>query len=81
MTRITLQPRTESPSSEVASSDIWKSLSQVLPPFRDQDSEFWWRLTGKHLAALVEAAGYPVEQQYEALLFHYHWTVSSAVRV
>ncbi|KAI1113186.1 dimethylallyl tryptophan synthase GliD1 [Nemania sp. NC0429] len=53
---------------------VWESVSKWLPsvsPSRD----FWWRLTGPHLAALVSMAGYTTEQQYEALLFYYHWIV------
>jgi hypothetical protein len=52
----------------------WLALNQCLPP-RDADSNFWWQLTGRQLAALVEAAGYPIEKQYEVLMIHYHWTV------
>jgi hypothetical protein len=59
------------------SMQAWRALSQYLPT-RNPDSDYWWRLTGRHLAAIVEAAGYPIEKQYEALLFHYHWTVSRA---
>lgn len=55
----------------------WKALSQYLPT-RNPDSDYWWRLTGRQLAAILEAAGYPIEKQYEALLFHYLWTVSRA---
>lgn len=54
---------------------VWESVSKWLPsvsPSRD----YWWRLTGPFLAALVSLAGYTTEQQYEALLFYYHWTVS-----
>jgi hypothetical protein len=53
----------------------FKVLSQYLPT-SNSDHEYWWRLTGKHVAALLEAAGYPIEEQYAALLFHFHWTVS-----
>lgn len=56
-------------------SEAWKKLSKLLPS-RDIDSDFWWNLTGKHLALLLDAAGYAIERQYEALLFHYHWAVS-----
>lgn len=59
------------------SMQAWKALSQFLPP-RDPESNYWWRLSGRHLAAIVEAAGYAIEKQYEALLFHYHWAVSRA---
>ncbi|KAI1504045.1 dimethylallyl tryptophan synthase GliD1 [Biscogniauxia marginata] len=54
--------------------EAWRALSKILPP-RNPDYDWWWRLTGQHMAALVEAAGYSIEKQYEALLFHYHWTV------
>ncbi|KAI1124398.1 dimethylallyl tryptophan synthase GliD1 [Nemania abortiva] len=54
--------------------NMWSSLSQWLPS-RDSDSDYWWKLTGEHLAIMLEAAGYSVERQYNALLFHYHWIV------
>ena len=60
------------------STQAWRALSQYLPGHSNPDSDYWWCLTGRHLSALVEAAGYPIEKQYEALLFHYHWTVSCA---
>lgn len=56
-------------------SAVWESVSKWLPsvsPSRD----YWWRLTGPHLATLVSMAGYTTEKQYEALLFYYHWIVS-----
>lgn len=52
----------------------WKALYKYLPG-SNEDHDFWWRLTGRHLASLLEAADYPLEKQYEALLFHYRWTV------
>nr|A0A5B8YWJ9.1 RecName: Full=Prenyltransferase GME11375; AltName: Full=Dibenzodioxocinones biosynthesis cluster protein GME11375 [Pestalotiopsis microspora]QED41506.1 aromatic prenyltransferase [Pestalotiopsis microspora] len=55
-------------------SEAWQTLSTYLPPVT-ADRDYWWQLTGRHVAALVEAAGYPIEKQYEALIFHYHWTV------
>ncbi|KAI5868213.1 aromatic prenyltransferase [Durotheca rogersii] len=54
---------------------VWKSLEDVCLPARSYDIEFWWQVTGYHLAKMVEAAGYPIERQYEVLLFHYHWIV------
>ena len=60
-----------------ASTQAWRALSQYLPT-RNPDSDYWWDFTGRHLAAIVEAAGYSIEKQYEALLFHYHWAVSRA---
>lgn len=57
---------------------VWNSLVKTcLPPSENKDVEFWWRLTGYHLAAMIDAAGYSVEKQYETLLFHYHWIVST----
>lgn len=56
---------------------VWHSLvKNCLPPAANKDVEFWWRLTGYHLAVMINAAGYCTEKQYEALLFHYHWIVS-----
>ena len=62
------------------STKAWRAVSQYLPA-RSSDNDYWWRLTGRHLAAIVEAAGYPIERQYEALLFHYHWAVSCKIIV
>ncbi|KAI1810885.1 aromatic prenyltransferase [Poronia punctata] len=53
---------------------VWQSLKTCLAP-QDPDVEFWWQLTGYHLAHMVDAAAYPVERQYEILLFHYQWIV------
>jgi hypothetical protein len=52
----------------------WSTIQQYLPP-RNADYDFWWQLTGRHLALLLEKAGYAIERQYEALMFHYHWSV------
>jgi len=46
-----------------------------LLPSRNHDQDFWWKVTGRQLAVLLEAAGYPIERQYNTLLFHYHWAV------
>lgn len=56
-------------------SEAWTQLAQYMPPV-NADQDYWWQLTGRHLASLVEAAGYPLDKQYQALVFHYHWTVS-----
>ncbi|KAJ8107192.1 hypothetical protein ONZ43_g6811 [Nemania bipapillata] len=53
---------------------VWQSLKTCLSP-RDDDAQFWWRLTGYQLAHMVDAAGYTVERQYEILLFHYHLVI------
>lgn len=58
----------------------WAALSTFLPS-RGPDCDYWWQLTGMHLASLMEAAGYAIERQYEALLFHYHWMVSLRAQV
>lgn len=56
---------------------VWNSLvKNCLPPQTNKDVEFWWKITGYHLAVMIDAAGYSVEKQYETLLFHYHWIVS-----
>ncbi|KAL4992936.1 aromatic prenyltransferase, partial [Aspergillus recurvatus] len=52
----------------------WTRLMQWLPP-RTADTDYWWKLTGAHLAKMLEAAGCTDERQVEALLFHYHWIV------
>ncbi|KAL2863261.1 tryptophan dimethylallyltransferase-domain-containing protein [Aspergillus lucknowensis] len=54
------------------STQAWKILSQTLPS-RDPNADAWWQLTGRHLALLLDAAGYPIERQYECLLYHYHY--------
>ncbi|KAL3443931.1 tryptophan dimethylallyltransferase-domain-containing protein [Aspergillus insuetus] len=51
---------------------VWKVLSRTLPS-QDANSDAWWQLTGKHLAVLLNAAGYPVDRQFECLLYHYHY--------
>ena len=53
----------------------WTVLSRLLPS-RDADSDYWWATTGHQLACMVDAAGYSMERQLEALVFHYHWAVS-----
>ncbi|KAJ5150459.1 uncharacterized protein N7500_010648 [Penicillium coprophilum] len=53
---------------------VWTRLSQWLPP-RNTDTDYWWKLTGLHLAKMLEAAGYSADEQLDALLFHYHWIV------
>lgn len=53
----------------------WASLSPWLPS-RNADMDYWWKLTGQHLAAMLDAAGYTIEEQYQALLFHFNWIVS-----
>ncbi|KAH7038344.1 aromatic prenyltransferase [Microdochium trichocladiopsis] len=56
-------------------SSVWDAVSRWLPPSEDQNVEYWWKLTGPHVAHMMHAAGYPVEAQYDALLFHYHYIV------
>ncbi|RYP12516.1 hypothetical protein DL765_007278 [Monosporascus sp. GIB2] len=57
-----------------SSTPAWEIISQILPR-RDADKDYWWNLTGLHLAIMVHEAGYSLAKQYEVLLFHYHWTV------
>ncbi|KAK1957516.1 aromatic prenyltransferase [Colletotrichum sublineola] len=55
---------------------VWQSLAKkCLPPAGNKNTEFWWNLTGYHLAVMIDAAGYSTQLQYETLLFHYHWIV------
>ncbi|KAK8091580.1 hypothetical protein PG997_001941 [Apiospora hydei] len=54
--------------------EVWTKISQYLPP-RNPQYDFWWQLTGRHLAVMLDSAGYPMERQYEALMFHYNWAV------
>ncbi|KAI1739624.1 dimethylallyl tryptophan synthase GliD1 [Xylaria scruposa] len=56
------------------SSKVWASASRWLTP-PNAACDYWWQLTGPHLAALVESAGYSVEKQFEALLFYYNWII------
>ncbi|KIA75507.1 dimethylallyl tryptophan synthase GliD1 [Aspergillus ustus] len=56
------------------STKAWEALSPCLPS-RTPDLDYWWALTGTHLAIMLEAGGYSIEKQYEALIFHYHWVV------
>ncbi|KAL3477681.1 tryptophan dimethylallyltransferase-domain-containing protein [Aspergillus californicus] len=58
--------------SDASVTPAWKFLSQTLPS-RGADTDAWWRLTGRHLAVLLDAAAYPIEKQYECLLYHYHY--------
>ncbi|CAH0054696.1 unnamed protein product [Clonostachys solani] len=53
-------------------SKVWKSLIQECLPDRNRDLDYWWGLTGFHLASMVDNANYSIEKQYQALLFHYH---------
>ena len=55
---------------------VWKSLNEAILPPHSSDIDFWWKLTGYHLARLIDEAQYPVDRQYEVLLYHYHWIVS-----
>ncbi|KAL3459594.1 aromatic prenyltransferase [Aspergillus heterothallicus] len=61
-------------TTALAPTKAWTRLSQWLPP-RNTDLDYWWNLTGLHLAKMLEAAGYSSDEQLDALLFHYHWIV------
>lgn len=63
------------PPKEREPTQVWKTLAKCLPS-RNPDCDYWWNLTGRHMAYMVEAAGYTTEKQYEALLYYYHWAVS-----
>ncbi|KAB8074616.1 putative dimethylallyl tryptophan synthase [Aspergillus leporis] len=39
-------------------------------PVGNEDEQFWWKLTGRHLARMMHEAGYPEHRQVECLLFH-----------
>ncbi|KAL4867064.1 hypothetical protein BDV12DRAFT_210075 [Aspergillus spectabilis] len=67
-----MAPYKRSLSEGGLSTAAWKVLSQTLPP-RNPDADAWWQLTGRHLAVLLDAAAYPIERQYECLLYHYHY--------
>ncbi|KAI1502979.1 dimethylallyl tryptophan synthase GliD1 [Biscogniauxia marginata] len=62
--------------AEKQPSQVWASVSKWLPP-RNPGCDYWWQLTGPHLAAWTHLAGYSTDRQYEALLFYYHWIVPS----
>ncbi|KJZ72336.1 hypothetical protein HIM_08262 [Hirsutella minnesotensis 3608] len=62
---------TQPPSTHTT--EAWTTLSRWLPS-RDKDSDYWWKKTGPPLALMLDAAGYPIHEQYEALLFHYGCT-------
>ncbi|KAL5340580.1 aromatic prenyltransferase [Aspergillus crustosus] len=67
-----MAPNKGSLSNGGRSTPAWKVLSQTLPS-RAPDADAWWQLTGRHLAVLLDAAAYPIERQYECLLYHYHY--------
>ncbi|KAL2834000.1 hypothetical protein BJY01DRAFT_224778 [Aspergillus pseudoustus] len=50
------------------STKAWEALSPCLPS-RTPDLDYWWALTGMHLAIMLEAGGYSIEKQCEALIF------------
>jgi DMATS type aromatic prenyltransferase len=52
--------------------EIWKSLSTFLPN-DNEDHQFWWKVTGRHVARMLHEAKYPVKRQVELLMFQrYH---------
>ncbi|KAH7183657.1 tryptophan dimethylallyltransferase-domain-containing protein [Fusarium flagelliforme] len=50
---------------------VWQKINKWLPP-RDAHQDFWWDVTGQHLATMLHEAGYPLSRQYECLMFHYY---------
>ncbi|KAL2787217.1 aromatic prenyltransferase [Aspergillus keveii] len=61
-------------SSVLPPTKAWTRLSQWLPS-RTSDLDYWWKLTGSHLAKILHAADYSDDEQVDALLFHYHYIV------
>lgn len=59
-------------SSKLKVLDIVSKLEPSLGPSHTH----WWKLTSPQLALMLEAADYPIEKQFETLLFYYHWVVS-----
>ena len=41
-------------------------------PSRTADLDYWWQLTGPHMATLFSEAGYSLHESYEAMVFYYH---------
>lgn len=66
-----------SSTTKPAGPEVWDSVSKYLPS-RNVDQDFWWQLSGHHLALMLDAGGYTAEKQYEALIFFYHHIVRSA---
>ncbi|KAL6230047.1 hypothetical protein BDW75DRAFT_234723 [Aspergillus navahoensis] len=52
-----------------------------LEPSRGPSYAHWWKLTGPQLALMLQAAKYPIEKQFETLLFYYHWIATSGPNV
>ncbi|KAF5642997.1 hypothetical protein F25303_6369 [Fusarium sp. NRRL 25303] len=50
---------------------VWQKINKWLPR-RGARQDFWWDVTGRHLATMLHEAGYPLSRQYECLLFHYY---------
>ncbi|KAK1674048.1 hypothetical protein BDP55DRAFT_668907 [Colletotrichum godetiae] len=52
---------------------VWQSLKKCLPPAGNKDIEFWWSLTGYHLAVMIDAAGYTTQLLLLLLLYLTPW--------
>jgi len=63
------------PTTNTTPTPVWDAVSQWTS-VTNPDWEYWWQLTGPHISHMMVAAGYPLEAQYNALIFHYHWIVS-----
>ena len=50
---------------------MWNTVSRWLPP-RTSDDDYWWQLTGPHIATMFTEAGYSIHETYEALIFYFH---------
>jgi DMATS type aromatic prenyltransferase len=57
-------------------SSVLDLVSRILPA-RDEDKDFWWAVTSKSFAQMLQEAEYPVHLQWEYLLFHYYAVVPS----
>jgi hypothetical protein len=64
--------------ADILRSTPHKGLDQVITilPSRTSDLDYWWKLTGSHLAKILHATDYSDNEQVDALLFHYHYIVS-----
>lgn len=60
--------------SHAETASIWSMVSRWLPP-RNADCDYWWQVTGPHLATMLFEAGYSIHEQYEGMIFHYHLVV------
>lgn len=60
--------------SVAGTTSIWSMVSRWLPR-RNADCDYWWQLTGPHLATMLCEAEYSIHEQYEGMILHYHFVV------